>query len=72
MKIIAKDVVGVVFVVAEDEAGALTEYDRDGFGVFTAESDAVDHERYRNSYSRPESGELLNTYRIEIRAVKVH
>ncbi|MFD4699826.1 hypothetical protein [Streptomyces niveus] len=70
MKIVAENVVGYVFVVAVDEASALEAFDRDD--TYTRERDAVSHETYRNGYDRHESGDTLNTYRIEVRAEKVH
>ncbi|WP_406324007.1 hypothetical protein [Streptomyces niveus] len=70
MKITAERVTGHVFVVAVDETSALEAFARGD--VYDAEREAVEHETYRNDYDRHQSGDVLNTYRIEIRAEKVH
>ncbi|MFI7096375.1 hypothetical protein [Streptomyces lydicus] len=70
MKITAERVTGHVFVVAVDETAALQAFE-DG-NTFDNEPDAVDHERYRNSYARHRSGKLLNTYKLVVSAEKVH
>jgi hypothetical protein len=70
MKITAERVTGHVFVVAIDETEALELFDRDN--TYDAEREAIEHENYRNRYDRHHSGETMNTYRIEVRAEKVH
>ncbi|MFF4290140.1 hypothetical protein ACFY0R_33245 [Streptomyces sp. NPDC001633] len=70
MKITAERVTGHVFVVAVDETEALQAFE-DGT-TFDREADAVEHERYRNSYDPRHSGDVLNTYKIVVSAEKTH
>ncbi|WP_328742964.1 hypothetical protein OG436_29680 [Streptomyces caniferus] len=70
MKITAERVTGHVFVVAVDETEALQAFE-DG-KTFDREIDAIEVERYRNSYDRHHSGDVLNTYKIVVSAEKLH
>jgi hypothetical protein len=70
MKITAERVTGHVFVVAVNETEALEKFE--SCDTFDAEREAIDHENYRNGYDRHHSGDTMNTYRIEVRAEKIH
>ncbi|MFE6493356.1 hypothetical protein [Streptomyces sp. NPDC057748] len=70
MKITAERVTGHVFVVAVDETEALERFESGN--TYDAERDAINHETYRNRYDRHHSGDVVNTYRIEVRAEKIH
>ncbi|MEU1037633.1 hypothetical protein [Streptomyces sp. NPDC005907] len=70
MKIIAAQVTGHVFVVAVDEVEALKSFNAGD--TYDAEREAVEYETYRNRYDRHPSGDVMNTYRIDVTAEKVH
>ncbi|MEU2127939.1 hypothetical protein [Streptomyces sp. NPDC018352] len=70
MKITAERVTGHVFVVAVDETEVLENFQIST--PYATEREAVECENYRNDFDRHHSGETMNTYRIEVRAVKVH
>lgn len=70
MKIIAAQVTGHVFVVAVDEVEALKAFSIGS--TYGTEEEAVDHETYRNRHDRHHSGDVMNTYRINVTANQVH